>query len=760
MMKSKRSLVALGLAVFMAFFVGFSSTAEAFHAPNHGYFKGQSESGTWDNVWPASGGRSGCRGNGNALPTWVNTAQEFIDFTFCKLGGNTQERIGAAFIISTMTGQQSQNPGSAQRADFAARVHYAADRGWINWTASISCNPSSPPRNTFYQTTRQDVAWYWGCPVGASGQIVTSAITFYNGSSTYIIMRYCANPIGAMPPLAPAPQFSMSGSTEVNGGTSAEVLPGDQVDFRHRLTNNGPNSTSPTTINWSTPTVGPVSGASGNAGTFSNGQSKRPSAARQTFTVPGDASPGTRYCSRVSFNPRTHNGGSGNSTQRCAEVQYDFELQPIIEARVEEGQGLSNEFTEPGLEVVFEYSVSNNGLTESRSTNCTYRQATHQGFNESDPTQTFTPTGANCPPNRAFPTGTTQIATETIPASEVNVNTTICRTLSVDPRAHDNNGTATVKSCVKVVAKPYPRAYGGDVSAGNGFAGDPNVCTNYPEASIVGWNRRSGGSFAGAGVQHAAFALDVINDFATRQGNSGAPSGLAFANRDVPINHGDGVFGGQLGDVPCIANHYGDRPDDGSPLGPNPNLSSLGASGEHSEYTRNGSLTLNGGQINPGEQVTIYVDGNVFISDNVNYPGSWQVDRVPVFRLIASGNIYIGNNVTQLDGLYVAQGDGTSNGVIYTCATGNDSPVSEQAGNFYDVCNTKLVVNGSFVASQIRFLRNNGTLSQSQAGDSPPGGGAAAEVFNYNPTMWLNQPALPPGERADYDAIISLPPVL
>jgi hypothetical protein len=123
-----------------------------------------------------------------------------------------------------------------------------------------------------------------------------------------------------------------------------------------------------------------------------------------------------------------------------------------------------------------------------------------------------------------------------------------------------------------------------------------------------------------------------------------------------------------------------------------------------------------------------------------------------MFRLIVRGNIYVSRNVTQLDGLYVAQDNG-----FYTCANDTASPPLD--GTLYAACQAKLTVNGAVVARQIFLLRTRGSLSQSSANETGSGG-QAAEVFNYSPALWVNQPVQSTEPTADYDAIISLPPIL
>ncbi len=112
--------------------------------------------------------------------------------------------------------------------------------------------------------------------------------------------------------------------------------------------------------------------------------------------------------------------------------------------------------------------------------------------------------------------------------------------------------------------------------------------------------------------------------------------------------------------------------------------------------------------------------------------------------------------------------DTISDGNIYTCTNGMSfiSP-----GSLYASCQTQLVVNGSLIAQQVRFLRTFGTLDNALPGEAPAdfgtgAGGSAAEVINYTPEMYLGptplkQPFDGPANSTvdDYDSIISMPPV-
>jgi hypothetical protein len=428
-----------------------------------------------------------------------------------------------------------------------------------------------------------------------------------------------------------------------------------------------------------------------------------------------------------------------------------FNLAPNINATIN-GGAVAGNVAEVGDSVTFTYAVNNTGATGSVNTiACNIYGKVYTGYtavpspNDSASDAGYVPPGTGCP--RAFPMGNTTLVSETVTAS--TGNRSICRALKINP-ATPQGPAASTEVCVYVTNKPYLRAYGGDVSAGNGFAtGTGDTCTANSDGAIVSWNKEAAGSYAGAGTQFAAYALDQIYDFATALGNTGgagAGSGLAFAN-NAPSG---GVFGGNLGSTACITDFYSAAPTT-APL----TITDLGAAAlTTGAYSKTGPVTL-GGTLTAAKRLSIYVNGDVIINSNITYPASWTVDDQPLVQIVAKGNIYIDNDVTQLDGVYIAQRNGSGGGVIYTCANGAAAIATNAlAGS----CSNKLTVNGSFVAYQVQFLRAAGSLAQGSAAETSASS-KAAEVFNYNPAAWM---VYPPGQTntTEYDSITSLPPIL
>jgi len=315
---------------------------------------------------------------------------------------------------------------------------------------------------------------------------------------------------------------------------------------------------------------------------------------------------------------------------------------------------------------------------------------------------------------------------------------------------------------VKIADQPYMKVYGGDVMAGSGFiTSGSTTCVYGVTSNVIGWNwPTSSPSYSGAGNEFAAFAFGAINGFATDQNSSrGSGIGLSFANINTsitaPINPGAGEFGGSFNPVNCAPNFYSTMPATTVSPVPVNNLTSQA-------YYNNGDLTINGGNIQDSQHPVIYVNGNVYISGNINLGtrsgGNWaNISDIPSFELIVKGNIYISSGVTNLDGIYIAQG-----GTIYDCSTGPGTQASPQDPSFYNICNQKLTINGSFIGTNVDLMRTGGTLYQSAGDSSAAGGGAASkatEIFNYNPAIWLGL-TTNNTKLDNYNSIISLPPVL
>ena len=356
-----------------------------------------------------------------------------------------------------------------------------------------------------------------------------------------------------------------------------------------------------------------------------------------------------------------------------------------------------------------------------------------------------------------------------------------------------------VSSAAYIVGnKSYLKSYGGEVwaggswpatQAGGGYAAghcdyDPDNGRIHAFAAEAG-NIPSGPmQYRGSGTQFTAAAFlgitgalggdEGFSSASTRTpgaGNTWAPKGLTIANNTAG-------YSGRSHIRHCMTNYYDDTVDTAVPVAAS--VAAANTAGGRQRVMLSGGQTLNGFIVNNNSQIAVYVDGDVFINGNIELSSNRTSQaQLPYFALIVRGNIFIAPGVTRLDGLYIAQpssvvpnlavgaADTITKGRIYTCA---NSFSFVPANSLYDTCDNQLVVNGSLIADQIRWLRSFETMSKGDPQELPDfadgTGTKAAEVINYTPEMYLAPSPLknpadgPADSSADaYDSVTTMPPV-
>ncbi|HET8709305.1 MAG TPA: hypothetical protein VFL85_03410 [Candidatus Saccharimonadales bacterium] len=297
---------------------------------------------------------------------------------------------------------------------------------------------------------------------------------------------------------------------------------------------------------------------------------------------------------------------------------------------------------------------------------------------------------------------------------------------------------------IPVVNMPYLTVYGGDTMVGAAATTQPGTCYNGSnDAGAYSWNNHGDG-YLGAGSQYAVMAMGQIQDFASNLGGNGGPQDpkkLSFANNvGSTINVPGGLYGGKFGGTVATCDLVSDLTD----------VTEISGASASSQLSSSKTIPK-------GTSDVMYVNGDVHIGGDIKYAPGWgKLSDIPSFKLIVRGNIYIDSGVKQLDGIYAALPDTTGNGgVIYTCATGAGA-VKPTDSNFFNACDTQLVINGAFAAKQVQFLRTYGSIGKAKT-DSV-GNSHAAEQFNYSPEVWLPRGNSNPSLQ--YDSITGLPPVL
>ena len=340
--------------------------------------------------------------------------------------------------------------------------------------------------------------------------------------------------------------------------------------------------------------------------------------------------------------------------------------------------------------------------------------------------------------------------------------------------------------------KSYLKTYGGETWAGGSFpttAAGPGYtagqCTTPDNGRIYTYaatENVGGSTYRGSSSQFAVAAFLGITDTGNDAGyysasarpygtvNTWPAKGLTFANT------GGGTYGSPSGMAQCMVDFYGKTVNSSIPAQTTiPASFSTGMQ----RIMLSGNQTIGSLTINNNQQVAIYVDGDVYLNGNITFGGArTTAEQLPYFALIVRGNIYIDNNVTRLDGVYVAQPtqfipdltgvDTVTKGTIYTCVQGSN--VLYTNATIYANCSNQLVVNGSLIAQNVKFLRTFGTLKDGSAGELPSfatgSGTQAAEVINYSPEQYLapsplKNPSDGTGDSSqdNYSSISTLPPL-
>jgi hypothetical protein len=394
-------------------------------------------------------------------------------------------------------------------------------------------------------------------------------------------------------------------------------------------------------------------------------------------------------------------------------------------------------------------------------------------YNGTSPSANIVAGNPTTPGTRLF-TGST--STITAPG-QYDINWTV--NWSVSPRT----GTVSTGTCIEVDGglaseKPYTRFYGNDLVAGGGFGTSCSVTTAAEALGFGVYNNatQDQSTYIGSGSELAIFAAQAINGILSGSQKSRDLGEISFANNNgtYPIAANTLQFGGGFGSNSCANDYFANAT---SLALPNTDLSTVGSN----RYIVSGTpgnpvdLTTGAGLVN-GQRIVVYVNGDVRINGGrFGYAAeSWpSVSDVPSLYVIASGNIFISNEVTNIDGVLIAQptvADPTLTGQIYTCSVGNgvgkdltDLTVNQKKRYLYDECRAnRLVVNGALVGDKIHLLRTLGTVRNGVSYQDYAGaiGASVAEVFRFSPELYLTSGGgLPPTSTIlPIDSIVSLPP--
>lgn len=298
------------------------------------------------------------------------------------------------------------------------------------------------------------------------------------------------------------------------------------------------------------------------------------------------------------------------------------------------------------------------------------------------------------------------------------------------------NTAPFAEDCATVSNKPFFKVYGGSVSAGGNYLATGSCSGG---GVLAGFYRNDSVDAAfkygqGSGTDLAALGIGQITGFASAQKDATkSPIELTFANQGTawPVQS-DPKLGGLYGGDRCLDNAE-------------PPVKTGAVT-----TTLPGGSTINATTIPVGENRSIFVNGDVYINGDITYAGAtggWTPDNVPSLVIKAvGGNIYIDNDVKNLDGLYIAEANGaaTNKGQIYTCSSGIGAQVTQN--NLYDNCYKQLTVHGNFVARKVNLMRTYGSLRDEKptTGKKAVAAGPGVKGVSQRP-IWAVGPNKPSG---------------
>lgn len=700
---------ALAVVLAAAFLVGYGTVAKA--------WPGVPDRGTWfgyfDNIRDTNGNSVIAGG----YPDWVNSADSFINFIQDRLAnGSPQDKTGAAFTVDTMLGDS--NPYSRNRPPSAVEMQVwrsSVRAAQVNWFTNFTYTV-----NTYWQgdggggPEPNDDAFYY-----ENGTRLSMVFTDpRSGRLMYVIKRDCGNPLtnGFEPGLAR--DWVASGRTTVS---SATAVPGQTVTFQHYVKNNGP--TTADRIWWGTytdPAGSPI--LTDGPDIYDPGQEINVN--NEDFTIPLNAAANTQYCRLVGWDPLTSAGvRNGRGAPACVTV--------FIPAKIKAVMSVNPTTVTPGDTATFTPGISVQSSGNAVTVNCTINRTITppSGAQTNAGNQPCVDTSGNSNINVSGGGVTLKANQYTAPDTLV-VGTKVCDTITItnpSQGAYFNSAAdKTATTCVTVAKTPYVRFMGNDIFAGGNFSAVNAACNNQAKITTVG-RILSDGSGAGSVAEYSAFALNKVTSFGSSSKvlvGSGALGDsarqLTFANSEP-----NAALLGYYGSAShCITDYVTQFSSSPTIAAGSYNVGPRGSGAWHVT----GALSISGSMPAGGKQV-YYADGDVTVTGNLQYPATYtSLADVPSLIIITKGNIFVQAAVTQMDGMFIARGDGSTTGVFYTCYPKNEPASISNACN-----NSQLVVNGSVSAGRFDLFRSFGASGATPAARKDPG-----EQFYFNPELYLS----------------------
>jgi len=749
--------------------IGSGMSAGAFpifgRGEHSGYFTGGYVRAGATNVLPSYGAPCNLRTDqyvraGDAIPRFIDSVDEFMNYLRSEYNGCAHRRTGVAFIVHTMLGRSGGSVGrdvsGADFADLDRRLR--SPHLIIHWNTIVTHSI-----NSYYSNNHNDTAFYRHNK-SESGILIVDR---RNGGVLYEILHACANPMGASVGLPYVPQWHAGGSGFIqkddgagnfggNLGTGVNnARPGERYRFNHRIFNQGPEALDRNIDTWYDyaypgSVVSRVDQRTLGFGVGS-GQTIR-DIWHETPVIPANAG-GERYCSRAYFSPAAYNNPSiGGGPELCVNVPFSYALTPRVSTGGD--SGTSVEQGSRGTNVDFQ--VDNDGPTQSRpsrwqlirfdvrpgSPGSSATQRSPNNNSDGCTTHNARPGVTNCDvvrdgTNRVFEVGNTDLGQLVHDTGDVPVGTRICFVLSVSWPTQVNNPSwgHSQPACIVVVKKPKLQVHGGDLWVGRQFIDDTNPRA---PADIITSTSNAGGRLYGSWAEYGILATGSVTGMSSGAGLAGgAPQNrltaelhkLTFANKPT--------FGGFTSApvrIPDYISIY--NPAGGTAVGPTLNLTSA-ADGRY--ISENNVTVSTSGNIPLRKDIVIRAR-TVTINSDISFQDSYRIlGDIPRIIIIADGDVRITPNVKRIDAWIITKGQ------LFTCTDPKDLTT--------EVCKEKLDFNGPVVAKDTSLRRTFGA----EAGHG--GRDTAAETFNLRPDALLRAyESARQDERAQTVYQIELPP--
>lgn len=583
-------------------------------------------------------------------------------------------------------------------------------------------------------------------------------------------------------------------SNFTNGGTTLYIRPGQRVEWKHMVKQDGPSKTDQTvwahsdfwpkgTITTNAPMNNPNAAfpagtgedhsanwsagsgwASGSTGWYNTSAGWTTESRNFTQDDVSDDVNRNTFCSRLTAGPRQNGlgaistGNLTNSGNHCVSIPYHYGLDPTTKV---------NSDVNVGDKVQFTYEVKNNGPTKSKdNTNDTaYWHMAFYATNDQYNNLISPNMGrANFASGQSYPARRwAALASTSLTVTDIARNGTLGvinagetkGTGSWDINTNDYPYmTAGGWVCSYLVV--FNRGYNNGAAYGDPYRASNIACTRLvqsPQIQLRGADSYSQDIFQGKPstnqIRGSWSQYGIFSDGNKTQAfgsagwtaNSGNRSASANGNKLTFANTNDLEAFGSKRTVDWPANW--DRNVCGITMSTNIGLLANG------DYVCNGDITLAvGGQIPAGKSIRIRTTGNVNINTNISFPDSYSgLAQIPHFIIMAGGNINVADTVARLDGVYV------SRGFFNTCGSGQNSGVAALSTS--GICHRQLTINGAVVTRASKLQRTiGGGKAYPDEPDKP------AEIFNYTPNMFLT----PYITRANasgavsVDKIVELPP--